>query len=68
MIVRDSGVLLRLLKVNVIIEIIDVNDNRLQFLFQFYNLEVLMVDYCDVVIIIVIVVDRDFEVNVVISY
>lgn len=27
-----------------------------------------MVDYCDVVIIIVIVVDRDFEVNVVISY
>lgn len=29
MIVRDSGVLLRLLKVNVIIEIIDVNDNRL---------------------------------------
>lgn len=28
MIVRDNGVLLRLLKVNVIIEIIDVNDNR----------------------------------------
>lgn len=28
MIVRDSGVLLGLLKVNVIIEIIDVNDNR----------------------------------------
>lgn len=28
MIVRDSGVLLMLLKVNVIIEIIDVNDNR----------------------------------------
>lgn len=27
-----------------------------------------MIDYCDVVIIIVIVVDRDFEVNVVISY
>lgn len=27
-----------------------------------------MIDYCDVVIIIVIVVDRDFEVNIVISY
>lgn len=68
MIARDSGAPPRSSKVNVTIEIIDVNDNRPQFLPQFYNSEASMTDYCDAVITTVIAVDRDSEANAVISY
>lgn len=68
MIARDSGAPPRSSKVNVTIEIIDVNDNRPQFLPQFYNSEASMTDYCDAVITTLIAVDRDSEANAVISY
>lgn len=68
MIARDNGAPPRSSKVNVTIKIIDVNDNRPQFLPQFYNSEASMTDYCDAVITKVIAIDRDTGANAIISY
>lgn len=68
MIARDNGAPPRSSKVNVTIKIIDVNDNRPQFLPQFYNSEASMTDYCDAVITKVTAIDRDTGANAIISY
>lgn len=67
-IVKDGDFFLKLMIINVIIYVIDVNDNLLEFFFLFYNVEVLFIDVCEFIIIIVIVMDRDQINNVELFY
>lgn len=67
-IVKDGDFFLKLMIINVIIYVIDVNDNLLEFFFLFYNVEVLFIEVCEFIIIIVIVMDRDQINNVELFY
>lgn len=67
-IVKDGDFFLKLMIINVIIYVIDVNDNLLEFFFLFYNFEVLFIEVCEFIIIIVIVMDRDQINNVELFY
>lgn len=67
-IVKDGDFFLKLMNINVIIYVIDVNDNLLEFFFLFYNVEVLFIEVCEFIIIIVIVMDRDQINNVELFY
>lgn len=67
-IVKDGDFFLKLMIINVIIYVIDVNDNLFKFFFLFYNVEVLFIDVCEFIIIIVIVMDRDQINNVELFY
>lgn len=67
-IVKDGDFFLKLMIINVIIYVIDVNDNLFKFFFLFYNVEVLFIEVCEFIIIIVIVMDRDQINNVELFY
>lgn len=67
-IVKDGDFFLKLMIINVIIYVIDVNDNLFKFFFLFYNVEVLFIEVCEFIIIIVIVMDRDWINNVELFY
>lgn len=67
-IVKDGDFFLKLMIINVIIYVIDVNDNLFKFFFLFYNVEVLFIEVCEFIIIIVIVMDRDQINNVEVFY
>lgn len=67
-IVKDGDFFLKLMIINVIIYVIDVNDNLLEFFFLFYNVEVLFIEVCEFIIIKVIVMDRDQINNVELFY
>lgn len=67
-IVKDGDFFLKLMIINVIIYVIDVNDNLFKFFFLFYNIEVLFIEVCEFIIIIVIVMDRDQINNVELFY
>lgn len=67
-IVKDGDFFLKLMILNVIIYVIDVNDNLFKFFFLFYNVEVLFIEVCEFIIIIVIVMDRDQINNVELFY
>lgn len=67
-IVKDGDFFLKLMIINVIIYVIDVNDNLFKFFYLFYNVEVLFIEVCEFIIIIVIVMDRDQINNVELFY
>lgn len=67
-IVKDGDFFLKLMIINVIIYVIDVNNNLFKFFFLFYNVEVLFIEVCEFIIIIVIVMDRDQINNVELFY
>ena len=68
LVARDNGEPPTSSMVNVTIYILDVNDNRPEFLPQFYNTEASITDYCDATITKVTAIDQDVGDNAIISY
>lgn len=68
LVARDNGEPPTSSTVNVTIYILDVNDNRPEFIPQFYNTEASITDYCDATITEVTAIDQDVGDNAIIGY